>query len=65
MISEISKHNRKLTIISSVKKFMDNNSNKNLKFMLEKDILSTNVYTLDYEYDSIGNLDYTHKLITP
>ena len=54
-----------LTIISSVKKFMDNNSNKNLKFMLEKDILSTNVYTLAYEYDSIGNLDYTHKLITP
>ena len=65
LISEISKHNRKLTIISSVKKFMDNNSNKNLKIMLVKDILSTNVYTLAYEYDSIGNLDYTHKLITP
>ncbi len=64
LISEISKHNRKLTIISSVKKFMDNNSNKNLKLMLEKDIWATNVYTLGYEYDSIGNLDYTHKLIT-
>ena len=63
LISEISKQNRKLTIISSVKKFMDSNSNKNLKLMLEKDILSTNVYTLDYEYDSIGNLDYTHNLV--
>ena len=65
LISEISKQNRKLTIISSVKKFMDSNPNKNLKLMLEKDILTTNVYTLAYEYDSIGNLDYTHKLITP
>ena len=65
LISEISKQNRKLTIISSVKKFMDSNPNKNLKLMLEKDILATNVYTLAYEYDSIGNLDYTHKLITP
>lgn len=65
LISEISKQNRKLTIISSVKKFMDSNSNKNLKLMLEKDIWATNVFTLAYEYDSIGNLDYTHKLITP
>lgn len=63
LISEISKHNRKLTIISSVKKFMDGNSNKNLKLMLEKDIWATNVYTLAYEYDSIGNLDYTHNLV--
>ena len=63
LISEISKHNRKLTIISSVKKFMDGNSNKNLKLMLEKDIWATNVYTLGYEYDSIGNLDYTHNLV--
>ena len=65
LISEISKINRKLTIISSVKKFMDTNSNKNLRFMLEKDIWATNVYTLGYEYDSISNLDYTHKLVMP
>ena len=63
LISKVSKHNRKLTIISSVKKFMDGNSNKNLKLMLEKDIWATNVYTLGYEYDSIGNLDYTHNLV--
>lgn len=65
LISEISNNNRKLTIISSVKKFMDNSSNKNLKLMLEKDIWATNVYTLGYEYESIANLDYTHKLIMP
>ena len=64
LISEISKRNKKLTMISSVKKFMDSNPNKNLKQLLEKDIWATNVYTLGYEYDSIGNLDYTHKLIT-
>ena len=65
LISEISRHNRKLTMISSVKKFMDSNSNKNMKTLLEKDIWATNVYTLCYDYDSIGTLDYTHKLITP
>ena len=64
LISEISKTNKKLTIVSSVKKFMDSNPNKNMKQLLEKDIWATNVYTLGYEYDSIGNLDYTHKLIT-
>ena len=64
LISEISKRNKKLTMISSVKKFMDSNPNKNMKQLLEKDIWATNVYTLGYEYDSIGNLDYTHKLIT-
>ena len=38
--------------------------NKNSKYMLEKDIWATNVYTIGYEYDSWNNLDYTHKLIT-
>ncbi len=64
LISEISKNNRKLEIVFSVKKFMDKCSNKNLKLMMDKDIWSTNVYTLGYEYDSKANLDYTHKLIT-
>ena len=64
LISEISKHNPKLELVSSVKKFMDKSSNKNLKMMMEKDIWATNVYTLGFEYDSKGNLDYTHKLIT-
>lgn len=64
LISEISKRNPKLPIITSVKKFVDSSPNKNLIEMLEKDIFATNVYTLGYEYDSWANLDYTNKLIT-
>lgn len=63
LISEISKINPKLEIITSVKKYMDTSTNKNSKYMLEKDIWATNVYTIGYEYDSWNNLDYTHKLV--
>ena len=63
LISTISKKNRKLEIISSVKKFMDKKLNNNLRLMMEKDIWATNVYTLGFEYESFANLDYTHKLI--
>ena len=62
LISEISKSNPKLNIITSVKKFTDKNLNKNLKIMLEKDIWATNVYTIGYENDSWANLDFTSKL---
>ena len=64
LISEIAKANPHLEIITSVKRFMDNNSNKNLKSMFEKDIWATNVYTIGYEYDSWNNLDYTQKIVT-
>ena len=64
LLSSISERNKKLQIITSVKKFIDNAPNKNLKLMLEKDIWATNVYTLGYEYESKANLDYTEKLIT-
>ena len=64
LISEIAKANPKLEIITSVKKYMDTSNNKNSKYILEKDIWATNVYTIGYEYDSWNNLDYTHKLIT-
>ena len=64
LISEISRRNRKLELITSVKKFMDKKSHDNLKLMMSKDIWATNVYTLGFEYESKGNLDYTHKLIT-
>ena len=64
LISEIAKANPKLEIITSVKRFMDSNSNKNLKLMLDRDIWATNVYTLGYELDSWNNLDFTKKLIT-
>lgn len=63
LISEVHRQNPKLPIVTSVKKFMDSNANKNLKSMLEIDINATNIYTLGYEYDSWANLDYTHKLV--
>ena len=64
LLSQISKENRKLEIITSVKKFTDKKLNTNLKLMMDKDIWATNVYTLGFEYESKANLDYTHKLIT-
>ncbi len=63
LISEVAKANPKLNIVTSVKKFSDNNSNKNLKLMLDKDIWATNVYSIGYEYDSWSNLDFTQKMI--
>ena len=63
MISEISRINPKLNVVTSVKKYIDEVTNKNLKEMLEKDILATNIYTLEYEMDSWSNLDYTNKII--
>ncbi len=64
LISMISEANPKLNLITSVKKFEDSNRNKNLQVMLQKDIWSTNVYTLGFEFDSWANLDYTQKIIT-
>lgn len=64
LLSEVAKINPKLQFITSVKKFVDTNSNKNLKIMLDKDIWATNVYSIGFDYDSWSNLDYTKKLIT-
>lgn len=64
ILSAINSSKSKVNIVTSVKKFIDTNNNKNLLSILEKDIFATNVYTLGYEYDSVSNLDYTKKLIT-
>ena len=64
LISQIAKKNKKVQIVTSVKKYMDESKNKVLKERLETDILATNVYTLGYEKDSWSNLDYTNKLVT-
>ena len=63
MISEITRRNPKLNLVTSVKKFLDETSNKTLKYFMAKDIWATNVYTLGFEYDSKANLDYTQKLV--
>ena len=62
MLSEIAKANPKATIVTSVKRFMDNNLNKNFNIMMNKDIDATNIYTLGYARDSWSNLDYTKKI---
>ncbi len=64
LISEIAKANPRLEIITSVKRFYDKNSNKNLKAMLDKDIWATDVYTIGYNGISTNNLDFTNKIIT-
>ena len=63
MLSDICTINPKIQMITSVKKYTDQNTNKILKEMLEKDIFATDVYTLGYESDSWANLDYTNKLV--
>ena len=63
LISKINKKNPNVKIVTSVKKFVDSNSNKNLKMLMDKDILSTNVYTLGFESDSWGNLDFSKKIV--
>ena len=65
LLSEISRRNPKLNIITSLKKYMNQNQNKNkvLAEMLEKDIFATDVYTLGYIGDSKANLDFTNNMI--
>ena len=42
---------------------MDENINRNLNMMIEKDIFASNVYTLGYQADGVANLDFTKKII--
>ena len=63
LLSGISQKNPKMEVVTSVKRFLDNNSNKTYKRMLEIDIFATDVYTLGYRYDSMANLDYTKNMI--
>ena len=63
LVSRISNFRNKLNIITSVKKYLDSNPNKELLNMLNIDINATNIYTLGYAKDSWSNLDYTHNMI--
>ena len=65
LLSMISHANPKLPLVTSVKKFVETNKNKNLQIMLSKDIWATDVYSLGFEFDSWAGLDYTQKIITP
>ena len=48
LISEISKMNNNIPVITSVKKFITESKNKNLKRLLQIDINATDIYTLGY-----------------
>lgn len=63
LISEIYKKNPNISMITSVKKFVDTNNDKDLELLLNKDILATNVYTLGFERNSVCNLDFKKDII--
>lgn len=63
LISEIYKKNPNISLITSVKKFVDTNNDKDLELLLNKDIFATNVYTLGYKHNSVGNLDFRNAII--
>ena len=63
LLSHLCSKKTKAPIITSVKNFLDSTKDKNLRRLLEIDILASNIYTLGYGYDSKANLDYTEKLI--
>lgn len=64
LISEIATKHPELKIITSVKKFVDGNSDKDLQVLFDKDILATNVYSLAFENNSLANLDFKNGVIT-
>lgn len=64
LLSEMTKDNKKLQVVTSVKNFTTTCRNRKLLMMLEKDIQATNIYTLGYTADSYANLDYTTKMLT-
>ena len=63
LISRISKANPKLDIITSVKKFQNQNNNRAYNRLLNIDIFSTDVYSMACKNDYIANSDYTKNMI--
>ena len=57
------KENFYLPIITSVKKFTDTNKNNDFNYILNKDILSTNIYALEHTNNFESNLDFKNKII--
>ena len=55
--------NPDIALITSVKKFVDSNSNNDLKLLLDKDLFATDVYSLGFENNSFGNLDFKNGII--
>lgn len=69
LLSKIAKENPDINLITSVKKFEDNCSDKNLKRLLEIDILSTHIFNQAlYSNSNNSNIinlsnDYNQKIV--
>ncbi len=63
LVSEISKNNPNLQIVTSVKKFIDNNSDSNLEVLINKDIFATDAYSIGFSNNSVANLDFKNGII--
>lgn len=63
IVSKIAKNHTELALITSVKKFIDNNSNIDLQNMFNKDTFATDVYSLAFEKTSFANLDFKNIVI--
>ena len=64
LVSKISSLNPNLKVITSVKKFIDNCDDSDLKFLLEKDICATNIYAMGYGNNKVtSQLDYTNNIV--
>ena len=63
MLSDMYNANSRLNVITSVKRFEEENRNKTLQEMLNLDKMATDIYTLGYDNDSWANLDYTNNMI--
>ncbi len=63
IVSKIAKNHPELALITSVKKFIDNNSDIDLQNMFNKDTFATDVYSLAFEKTSFSNLDFKNIVI--
>ena len=63
LVSEIATKHPELKLITSVKKFVDDNSDKDLQVLFDKDVFATDVYSLAFENNSLANLDFKNGVI--
>ena len=63
LVSEIATKHPELKLITSVKKFVDGNSDRDLQILFDKDVFATDVYSLAFENNSLANLDFKNGVI--
>ena len=59
----LSQINPKVSVITSLKRFEEDNRNQKLTKLLDIDKIATDIYTLGYRKNSRTGLDYTTGLI--